>query len=158
MDRGVIFRLWFELNPNDPAGSFFADRPCNAIRESLLLLPPASQLAVIVGLLAFVVTLWHAATMQNGDDGLASQHNQARWCTRELRPFLPSSKSPVANWYQCCSGSHIGTLSQENGARYYVLYSAQQGRNYWLTSGTPEICQLPAGMADKNKLVLYPLY
>ena len=27
------------------------------------------------------------------------------------------------------------------------------------TSGTPEVCQLPAGMADKNKLVLYhPLY
>ena len=29
---------------------------------------------------------------------------------------------------------------------------------YIRTSGTPEICQLPAGMADKNKLVLYPLY
>ena len=28
----------------------------------------------------------------------------------------------------------------------------------YYTSGTPEICQLPAGMADKNKLVLYPLY
>ena len=24
------------------------------------------------------------------------------------------------------------------------------------TSGTPEICLLPAGMVDKNKLVLYP--
>ena len=26
------------------------------------------------------------------------------------------------------------------------------------TCGTPEVCQLPAGMAEKNKLVLYPLY
>ena len=25
------------------------------------------------------------------------------------------------------------------------------------TSGTPEICLVPAGMADKNQLVLYPL-
>ena len=29
---------------------------------------------------------------------------------------------------------------------------------YIYTSGTPEICLLPAGMADKNKLVLYLLY
>ena len=26
------------------------------------------------------------------------------------------------------------------------------------TSGTPEVCQLPAGIAEKNKLVLYPSY
>ena len=29
---------------------------------------------------------------------------------------------------------------------------------YLFTSGTPEVCQLPAGMAEKNELVLYPLY
>ena len=29
--------------------------------------------------------------------------------------------------------------------------------HFYVTSGTPEVCQLPAGMAEKNKLVLYPL-
>ena len=28
-------------------------------------------------------------------------------------------------------------------------------RYYYGTSGTPEVCQLPAGMAENNKLVLY---
>ena len=65
------------------------------------------------------------------------------------------------------AGSHRTqnmTRSQQPAASIIISNVPQTGRHahcmlyYNITSGTPEICQLPAGMADKNKLVLYPLY